>query len=396
MNNKDRDRSTPGGKSSTTWIAKRLDLLISSSHYEKSLFITLLIVVSLVFGILGIWLNLVLTEESRIINRVVVEQAIGMCTLFLAGNLILLLVYYYFGRIRAVKEIPIWLLTLAVLADVGQVSYVVYLLGLYSSGIIIPIITVFCARVLFGRMAGILTLILTCFFIILFSIMYIYEVLPYGPFFNSDVGQLYTDPVLNLTTCGLTIFIILLFYGVMDFVTSRMHDLSFIDGLTMITNRRFFMEILEMEFQRAQRQGRSFSVVMIDLDHFKEVNDKYGHLVGDRVLTRVAQVIRKETRLYDSVARYGGEEFVMLLPDTDLEEAMMVAERCRHRIGECAISTSESTSLNITASMGLVHYPNDTVEKVDDLVRLADKALYRAKAAGRNQMIVSDECNRQC
>jgi len=175
----------------------------------------------------------------------------------------------------------------------------------------------------------------------------------------------------------------------MGFVTTRMQDLSVTDGLTRITNRRCFMEILEMELQRARRQARRFSVVMIDIDHFKDVNDRHGHLAGDRVLRRVADVLWRETRSYDSVARYGGEEFVMLLPDTDLQEAAVVAERCRRRIGECAVPAGESLSIRVTASMGLAEFPDDAVEKVDDLVRLADEALYEAKAAGRDRIALS-------
>ena len=167
---------------------------------------------------------------------------------------------------------------------------------------------------------------------------------------------------------------------------ARFRELSMIDGLTRITNRRHFMELFRQEFDRAERYRSRLACVLVDLDHFKDVNDSYGHLVGDQVLLAVAGVLRETSRKLDVVARYGGEEFALLLPETDPEGARIVAERYRRALEQARVVTGD-TSLSVTASIGVACYPDDAVRTVDDLLRRADAALYRAKAAGRNRVV---------
>lgn len=169
----------------------------------------------------------------------------------------------------------------------------------------------------------------------------------------------------------------------------RLEELSNTDGLTKITNRRHFMEIFELEFMRAERYRAALTYVMIDLDHFKKINDQYGHLVGDRALESCANVLREGLRAHDIVARYGGEEFALLLPETDLAGARVVAERYRKRIEDTVVSIGEHT-IKLTASLGVACCPHDDVKSVDDLIRLADDALYEAKQAGRNCVVFAE------
>lgn len=169
----------------------------------------------------------------------------------------------------------------------------------------------------------------------------------------------------------------------------RLEELSNTDGLTKITNRRHFMEIFELEFMRAERYRAALTYVMIDLDHFKKINDQYGHLVGDRALVTCANVLREGLRAHDIVARYGGEEFALLLPETDLAGARVVAERYRKRIEDTVVSIGEHT-IKLTASLGVACCPHDDVKSVDDLIRLADDALYEAKQAGRNCVVFAE------
>ena len=169
----------------------------------------------------------------------------------------------------------------------------------------------------------------------------------------------------------------------------RLEELSNTDGLTKITNRRHFMEVFELEFMRAERYSAAMTYVMIDLDHFKRINDEYGHLVGDRALIACANVLREGLRAHDVVARYGGEEFALLLPETDLAGARVVAERYRRRIEETTIAVGEQT-VNMTASLGVACCPHDQVNSIDDLIRLADDALYRAKQDGRNRVVFAE------
>jgi len=162
-------------------------------------------------------------------------------------------------------------------------------------------------------------------------------------------------------------------------------QLSDTDPLTHIYNRRYMMNMLEKEILRAERKGTHLSLVMIDLDHFKHVNDKYGHQGGDQVLAALAELSQSGLRSYDFVARYGGEEFVMTLPETTHEDALMIAERLRLRI-QLHPYSGALKGLVTTASMGVATYPTNFITSLADLIREADDAMYRAKAAGRNRV----------
>jgi diguanylate cyclase (GGDEF)-like protein len=165
----------------------------------------------------------------------------------------------------------------------------------------------------------------------------------------------------------------------------RLEELSNTDDLTKLYNRRYFMELLELEFQRSQRYETKISFIMIDIDNFKGFNDTYGHLMGDRILYEVAQILRENLRLHDIVGRYGGEEFVLLMPETGLKGAMVVAERYRKRVEEFVLVETDK-ALRVTISLGVAACPNPHISTVDDLIRLADNALYRAKNNGRNRV----------
>lgn len=165
---------------------------------------------------------------------------------------------------------------------------------------------------------------------------------------------------------------------------ASIHRLSTIDPLTGCFNRRLFNERIQQELDRAVRYQRSLAVIFCDIDHFKQINDTCGHLLGDQVLQEIAECFRRELRGHiDWVARYGGEEFVIVLPETSLSAAVATAERLR-----LALSPSMVTlvpTLTVTASFGVTqHVPGETVQ---ELLQRADKLLYAAKAAGRNQTL---------
>jgi diguanylate cyclase (GGDEF)-like protein len=161
-------------------------------------------------------------------------------------------------------------------------------------------------------------------------------------------------------------------------------ELTTRDPLTQLHNRRAMMEILERELQRSNRKGSTLSIVIFDIDHFKVVNDEYGHQNGDTVLVAVADQSRAGLRGYDFVARYGGEEFVLILPDTPHNGALLVAERLRMRIEQLQF-TGGLADIRVTVSLGIASYPAAEVTSVDSLIRAADAALYRAKREGRNR-----------
>ena len=136
--------------------------------------------------------------------------------------------------------------------------------------------------------------------------------------------------------------------------------------------------------ERASRYGTVLTCVMIDIDHFKSANDRYGHAAGDSVLTQFAELLRREQRSVDVVARYGGEEFVVLLPETSSAGARLFAERVLRRVHNAAFGEAE-TPIPITVSLGLATFPDDRAADAEALVQLADQNLLRAKTDGRNR-----------
>ncbi|HEX4936690.1 MAG TPA: GGDEF domain-containing protein, partial [Gemmatimonadaceae bacterium] len=164
----------------------------------------------------------------------------------------------------------------------------------------------------------------------------------------------------------------------------RLEALATTDALTRLLNRRAFHERLTEEVQRAHRYGSVVTLLLIDVDHFKQVNDTHGHLVGDAVLAQVATVMQSSLRTVDVAARYGGEEFVAILPETPLDGAIVIAERLRERVARHEFAGAHAVPLRLTISIGAAVYPAADVHSTDDLIARADAALYRAKAEGRN------------
>ncbi len=157
------------------------------------------------------------------------------------------------------------------------------------------------------------------------------------------------------------------------------------DGLTGLVNHRTFQARLDEHMAAAQRYGKKVSLLLTDIDHFKSVNDTYGHPVGDHVLKGVARILQKEARTTDVAARYGGEEFALVMPETDGAGAMRTAERIRERVAQ-AIFDSEQGELSVTLSIGVATFPQDAKKKAD-LIEQADAGLYHAKRHGRNQSV---------
>lgn len=157
------------------------------------------------------------------------------------------------------------------------------------------------------------------------------------------------------------------------------------DQLTGLLNRREFQERTENELERSKRYGLVFSILMLDLDHFKSINDTYGHAFGDEVLESVGSLINEEIRTTDLGARYGGEEFCILLSESTLDEAYQFCERLRKKISNLSFEPSGNSSLNVTCSMGVTEF-NDRDASLQNLLNQADEALYEAKEMGRNQV----------
>lgn len=162
---------------------------------------------------------------------------------------------------------------------------------------------------------------------------------------------------------------------------------AFTDYLTGLRTRGYFEQQLELEFKRAERRRQKFSLLMIDIDHFKELNDTFGHHVGDQVLRDIASILMKDMREVDTVARYGGEEFVMILPETTEPGASYVAQRLRRAVEQTKFFAGSPKAIqHLTISIGIAVFETDAQFK-RDLIEFADAALYAAKRNGRNQVV---------
>jgi two-component system, cell cycle response regulator len=170
-------------------------------------------------------------------------------------------------------------------------------------------------------------------------------------------------------------------------LAQRLRELSMIDGLTRLLNRRTIHQRLCEELERAQRYRLPLSVVLCDIDHFKRVNDTWGHLAGDAVLGAVAEVFRHQARAADVVGRFGGEEFLLLLPNTDLEKAALAARRLLSAIVSEPLDVGNGQVVRVTASLGVASLAELADPSPDALLGLADERLYEAKTAGRNRAI---------
>jgi two-component system, cell cycle response regulator len=170
----------------------------------------------------------------------------------------------------------------------------------------------------------------------------------------------------------------------------ELERLSISDGLTGLYNHRHIHGLLADEYERASRTNDCMSVAMLDLDHFKRVNDTYGHQAGDRVLVELADILRESARDIDRLGRYGGEEFMALLPETCIDDAAVFVERVRREVARRPFDIGREEPLRMTISAGVATYPHGSIDSVEALVRCADEALYAAKADGRDRIVRFD------
>jgi len=165
----------------------------------------------------------------------------------------------------------------------------------------------------------------------------------------------------------------------------RVRQLAYLDGVTSIFNRRYFELRITEEMARSSRHGLTFSVIMVDIDHFKQLNDEFGHLLGDEVLRQVSAILTQQLRKSDVLSRFGGEEFAIITPETDLDSALAVADKLRRVVGSWHFP---GVSRPVTISAGVAEFPAQGGTR-DELVKSADEALYAAKQTGRNRVVTA-------
>jgi two-component system, cell cycle response regulator len=166
----------------------------------------------------------------------------------------------------------------------------------------------------------------------------------------------------------------------------RLEALATTDPLTRVLNRRALVDRLTAEGDRAKRYNSALSLLLLDVDHFKQINDTYGHLAGDSVLRQLGALLEEAVRKVDIIARYGGEEFVVILPETLTDGGVVFAERLRERVAARAFDVGTESPVRLTVSIGVASFPSASVTSTEDLFARADEALYRAKSGGRNRV----------
>ena len=191
---------------------------------------------------------------------------------------------------------------------------------------------------------------------------------------------------IDFTTVSFVIPILAgLLFGVLlahiKILSTTLAEIAYTDSLTHIYNRLHFAHFLDIEIDKAKRYGSTFSIIFFDLDHFKDINDNFGHLVGDKVLKKVTEIVSKANRSADIFARFGGEEFIILAPETDIAGALIHAERLRNDIEKFEFLTVR----HLTSSFGVAEFIAET-DNLETLLNRADKALYQAKEYGRNRV----------
>ena len=213
---------------------------------------------------------------------------------------------------------------------------------------------------------------------------------------TETAGKIRDSRIFLMLAAALIVFLILTiiylvarsFIKELKTAETKLVEMATQDFLTGLLNRRETFRRLDEELQRSRRLATPFSVLLLDLDHFKQVNDVHGHSAGDLVLQAVAAALRQGVRPYDLCCRYGGEEFLVILPETALEDAAGIAERLRRDIENLKITAAKETALQITASIGAAALLGH--ETIDQLIARADEAMYNAKSTGRNRVCLAE------
>lgn len=312
-----------------------------------------------------------------------------MTTLYqITFTISLIIVAFIFKRIRKFRRFISWFIPIyfGIL-----LIYSAHTVGIYSPAAFAGVINIVIIGFVFyqPRVIFTVTIIMSCYVSLICYLTAIGQI-PYAPLFSDALNEskFYQNPfwIQSMAILYLPVFFVSMLFFVIILMQWRrrekkIEDLSRLDSLTNVYNRRFTSQYIK---SLQVRKKSNYGMILMDLDFFKNVNDTYGHDVGDVVLRRVAQILKLNVREEDIVGRFGGEEFIIIVPELELKQIIEIAERCRNAIESEDIVLSNNDILKITASFGVAHSENHLV--MEEVSRLADKALYKSKHDGRNKV----------
>jgi diguanylate cyclase (GGDEF)-like protein len=372
-----------------TW-RQRLAAVLEWSDVDKSIFLMLLLTPILGAYIVSILAVQLMPNGARLVRFEPLHELLKIELGLLFGACIIIAIGLY---LRKRQPASLWLQHLATQYYSLALITCSYYIGTltFCTGVVLLGAPVFGFILLNRRVVWGATIVST-FALLGLTYATAFGWLPYAPAVVPP-----TDSATNLIWVNIIFFftaphfvIIIMFADqIVHYWRNRedtIRTLSRTDMLTGLLNRHSIIELLNMEVARTLRHGPPLTIVILDLDHFKRINDTWGHPTGDRVLIEAARVLTASIRKCDMVGRYGGEEFMIMLPDTTLAGAATLIERCRALLAETTIHADNGESIHISASFGLASNENRLSLSTETMIKLADEALYRAKAEGRNRL----------
>jgi diguanylate cyclase (GGDEF)-like protein len=371
---------------------KRLSAALEWSAVDKGLI--LLVIILPIFCQYLLWSLYVVSRQDRdrLVNVPLVYEVMKIEVAFIALGMMILLVGLY---LRQKKSDSIIFQTIALHFFALSLVAMSYSIGTASfcAGLVLLGAPVF-GFILLDRKAVWGATITALLVLVGLSYVTAYGLLPYAPVMVAP-----TDQVSHVFWMNSVFFFAAPFFITIILMAdqmlmwwrereSKIRHMSRTDALTSIHNRFSILNILDVEVARATQLREPLSVVILDLDHFKKVNDQWGHPTGDLVLKTAAQVLRQNIRECDSLGRYGGEEFIIIIPNADQAEAQKIIERCRIALAQTNILSESQVLINVTASFGVVNVTHSIEQMIEPytLIKTADEALYIAKHNGRNRI----------
>lgn len=370
-------------------LIRRFDNILDWTPVQRS--VLLLSVLAFVFTQYLLLHIYFLLNPSAYVHSAVLENTTKWHVLLVLSSIVLIKLAKAVNHSARAQRIVPYICTLYYSVTLVALGYLIGLLTASAGMVMVgaPLL----GMVLLGQRVVYVSMAFALLLVFIVSLLTAFNYIPYAPLF---VPEFWVAPEARLA-----LFSSVLFFSAPHFVfivafadlilrQRKQRDLlierlSLTDSLTGIANRRAIVEFLQEHLTLAQRKQRPIAVLIADLDHFKQINDRHGHLVGDQALRLSAQCFLQSIRESDRLGRYGGEEFLIVFPQTRLDEALEIAERCRQQLTEVELYSDTQQPVPLSASFGVYGVTDGQID-IDSLVRLADQNMYRAKQSGRNRV----------